>query len=215
VRRTAQGGVSARSKLAAVGAAGLCVGLLAAFLASWQLGPLLGWEVTAIAYVCWEWLTIWPMDADRTAEQAVREDPHRTAADVLLLLAAVASLLAVVLVIVTASRPGPVPEQVQIGLCVAGVVCSWAVVHTVFTLRYARLYYTGRDGGVNFHQAEPPRYSDFAYLAFTIGMTFQVSDTDLTNAAIRSVALRHALLSYVFGAVILAATINLVAGLTK
>jgi len=75
------------------------------------------------------------------------------------------------------------------------------------------LYYTGPDGGVSFNQSEAPRYADFAYLAFTIGMTFQVSDTDLQTLAIRATVLRHALLSYLFGAVILATTVNLVAGL--
>jgi uncharacterized membrane protein len=67
----------------------------------------------------------------------------------------------------------------------------------------------------HFNQNVPSRYSDFAYLAFTIGMTFQVSDTDLKTPAIRSTALRQALLSYLFGAVILATTINPVAGLAS
>ena len=75
------------------------------------------------------------------------------------------------------------------------------------------LYYTGPVGGVSFNQSAPPGYVDFAYLAFTLGMTFQVSDTDLQTPAIRATALRHALLSYVFGVVIVAATINLVVAL--
>jgi uncharacterized membrane protein len=96
---------------------------------------------------------------------------------------------------------------------VGSVAAAWAVVHTVFTLRYALLYYGGPDGGVNFNQKEDPAYADFAYLAFTIGMTYQVSDTDLQTRPIRATALRQALLSYLLGAVILAVTINLVAGL--
>jgi uncharacterized membrane protein len=96
---------------------------------------------------------------------------------------------------------------------IVGVVLSWFTIHTLFTVRYARLYYTGDGGGVNFHQDAQPDYLDFAYLAFTIGMTFQVSDTDLQSLRMRHTALRHALLSYLFGAVILATTINLVAGL--
>ena len=68
---------------------------------------------------------------------------------------------------------------------------------------------------MDFNQDDPPRYTDFAYLAFTIGMTFQVSDTNLKTSEIRATALRHALLSYLFGSVILAATINLVAGLAN
>jgi uncharacterized membrane protein len=94
------------------------------------------------------------------------------------------------------------------------VVVSWAAVHTVFTLRYAREYYEGEDGGVDFKEpGHPPDYQDFAYLAFTVGMTFQVSDTDVTTHRMRNTVLRHALLSYLFGAVIVAMSINVVAGL--
>jgi len=133
---------------------------------------------------------------------------------VFLLVAAVASLLAVGLVIVTAGGGG-LAQGLQVGLGVASVILSWTVVHTVYTLRYARLYYGGSDGGVDFNADDPPRYADFAYLAFTIGMTYQVSDTDLKTKEIRGTALRHALLSYLFGTVIVATTINLVAGLSK
>jgi uncharacterized membrane protein len=98
---------------------------------------------------------------------------------------------------------------------IGAIICSWGVVHTVFTLRYAGLSYTGPDGGVDFNETEKPVYADFAYLAFTIGMTYQVSDTALTAKAFRHTALRHALLSYLLGTVIIAATINLAAGLAK
>jgi uncharacterized membrane protein len=89
------------------------------------------------------------------------------------------------------------------------------LIHTIFTLSYARLFYDHDQGGVDFNQATPPAYSDFAYLAFTVGMTFQVSDTAVTSRAMRATVLRHALVSYLFGAVILAMTINLLAGLAR
>jgi uncharacterized membrane protein len=92
---------------------------------------------------------------------------------------------------------------------------SWLTVHTIFALRYARLYYSGTVGGISFNQRREPTYPDFAYVAATIGMTFQVSDTDLEDAAIRRTALRHALLSYLFGAVLLAMTVNVGASLLK
>jgi uncharacterized membrane protein len=98
---------------------------------------------------------------------------------------------------------------------VVSVVLAWASVHSVFTLRYASTYYVESGGGVDFNQKQPPRYSDFAYLAFTLGMTFQVSDTDLTTGTIRRLALRHALLSYLFGAVIVALVINVIGSLLK
>jgi uncharacterized membrane protein len=82
-------------------------------------------------------------------------------------------------------------------------------------LRYARLYYTGADGGISFNEDDPPAYSDFAYLAFTIGMTFQVSDTNIEDKTIRRTALRQALISYLFGAVLVAMTVNVGASLLR
>jgi uncharacterized membrane protein len=208
-------GASARSRVLAAAATGASVAVLARAVGYWALAPLLGWDAAALTYMAWTWTTVWHLDAERTARQAVAEDPGRAATDVLLLTASVASLLAVGLVIVRAGNSSGAAESLQAGLSLASVVLSWSVVHTVFALRYASLYYVGSDGGVDFNQDDPPRYTDFAYLAFTIGMTFQVSDTELTTAAVRATALRHALLSYLFGAVILAATINLIAGLAK
>ena len=87
------------------------------------------------------------------------------------------------------------------------------MVQTVFTLRYARLYYGGFAGGIDFNEDDPPDYRDFSYLAVTIGMTYQVSDTNLGAKAIRRTATRHALLSYLFGTVVVAVMINVVASL--
>jgi uncharacterized membrane protein len=99
------------------------------------------------------------------------------------------------------------------GLAVLSVALSWILLHTLYALRYARLYYA-QGGGISFNQDEPPRYSDFAYLAFTLGMTYQVSDTNISRSDIRGAALGHALLSFLFGSFVLATTINLIAGLS-
>jgi uncharacterized membrane protein len=208
-------GASARARVLVAVVAGAAVAGLAGTFGPWELAPLMGWDAAALIYLAWTWRTIWPLDAARTAQQAVAEDPSRGATDVLLLTASVVSLAAVGLVIVRAGNSSGAGEDLRAGLSLASVVLSWSVVHTVFMLRYASLYYMGTDGGVDFSQQEPPRYSDFAYLAFTIGMTYQVSDTELTTAEVRGTALRHALLSYLFGAVILAATINLIVGLAR
>jgi uncharacterized membrane protein len=208
-------GASARFRVLVAAAAGTAAAGLLGAIGPWELVPLVGWDVAALTYLVWTWSTVWHLDAEHTARLAIREDPGRAAADALLLGASVVSLLAVGLVLVRAGNSSGAAKSLQAALSLASVVLSWGVVHTVFTLRYARLYYGGSDGGVDFHQSDPPRYSDFAYLGFTIGMTFQVSDTDLTTTDVRVTALRHALLSYLFGAVILAATINLIAGLAK
>ena len=94
------------------------------------------------------------------------------------------------------------------------IVLSWLVVHTLFVLRYAHLYYgVGAVGGVEFPGERPPDYRDFAYLAFTVGMTYQVSDTEITDPVVRRTLLRHALLSYLFGTAIIASTISVLAAL--
>lgn len=119
--------------------------------------------------------------------------------------------LVTVVVVIFRVHENP-PQRTALG--VAAIAASWLVVHTVFTLRYARLYYTEPRGGVDFGQDPEPTFRDFAYVAFTIGMTFQVSDTALRETDIRATALRHALTSFVFNTVIIAVTVNIVAGLT-
>jgi len=196
---------------------GVVVGVVVALVARAGLGPLAGYDAAALFYTARVWHTIWPLDAEQTSALAAREDPRRPVADSVLLVAAVASLVGIALVIAQSHSSHGAIQRFEIGLSVASVVISWLLVHTIFTLKYARLYYRGGaahdEGGVDFEHKVRPPYSDFAYLAFTVGMTFQVSDTDLQNAEFRRLALRHALVSYLFGAVILAATINLIAGL--
>jgi uncharacterized membrane protein len=208
-------GTSAATRAVTAAAAGACAGVLAWLLGSWEIGTLAGWDVAAAVYVAWTLATIWRRDPASTARLALREDPGRTTADALLLVASVASILAVALVITAGSSGGSGARDLRAGLGVVSVALSWTVVQTVFTSHYARLYYGHPTGGIDFNQQAPPRFSDFAYLAFTVGMTFQVSDTELQTSALRATALRHALLSYLFGAVILATTINLVAGLLR
>jgi uncharacterized membrane protein len=181
---------------------------------AWRVAvaPSLGWTVAAGIYVLWNLLLLGPMDAGQTAAHATREDPSRRVAHLLVLLASVASLLAVG-VLLARGASGGTAQDVTDALAVCCVAASWLLVHTVFMLRYARMYYGDPVGGIDFNQHEPPRYLDFAYLAFTLGMTYQVSDTDLQTTELRATALAHSLLSFLFGAVVLATTVNLVAGL--
>ncbi|GAA1107506.1 DUF1345 domain-containing protein [Kribbella jejuensis] len=193
--------------------AGVVVAVAAGLTIGWSYAPLAGWDVAALLFLVWIWLTIRRMDPAATSAHATREDPGRAFADLILLGAAVASLLAVGYLLIRASGASSGERNLLSAFVVASVVVSWFTVHTVYALRYARLYYADAEGGVDFHTNVSPDYQDFTYLSFTLGMTFQVSDTDLQASVIRHTALRHALLSYLFGAVILAGTVNLVAGL--
>jgi uncharacterized membrane protein len=194
-------------------AVGVVVLVLAGALWNWAYAPTVGWDVAAVVFCTWIWLAIWPMNPAETAAKARSEDPNRTISDIIMLTACVASIGAIGIVVVGAHAAGGVEAEMLAALSLASVAVSWLTVHTIYTLRYALLYYEGAEGGVNFHQDEPPSYRDFAYMAMTVGMTFQVADTDLHATSLRAAVLRHALLSYLFGAVILAATINLIAGL--
>ncbi len=181
--------------------------------ASWAVAVAVAWCVLAFVVVAWVWLVIGPMDAEGTADHARREDFSRLAADALLLGASVASLVAVAFTLVQAGRDHGTTKALLVALVVLTVALSWASVHTVFTLRYSRGYYADPVGGIDFNEDDRPDYIDFAYVALTVGMTFQVSDTNLQTKTIRRTAVRHALLSYLFGAVIVAVTINIVASL--
>lgn len=206
-------GQSGTTRAVAASVLGLVMGVLVATQMSADYALLIGWMTAAATFMTWTWITIGPMDATTTAHHAVREDPGRALVDVAVVVAALASLGAVGLLL-TGGATGT-EKDVTAVMSLISVALAWGTVHTIYTTRYSRLYYGGPDGGIEFNQDDPPTYVDFAYLAFTIGMTFQVSDTDLKTRPIRSTALHHALLSYLFGTVIIAATINVVAGLGK
>lgn len=123
------------------------------------LGPLVGWDVAAATYVTWTWIMMSGVDAARTARLAVREDPGRAAVDAILLTASVASIAAVTAVIAAGGHHSAVDPVLAAALGAGSLVLTWALIHTVFTTRYARLYYTGVDGGVDFNQDEPPSSS--------------------------------------------------------
>jgi uncharacterized membrane protein len=197
----------------------LFVGIITAIITGltweWQYAAAIGWIVAALVYSGWMWIIIAPLDAARTKKLASREDPTRGISDLLIVLLSIASLSTVVITLVQASNAHGAMKAILAGIALGNVAFSWILLHTLFTLHYARVYYTDGGKGVNFNQDDPPRYIDFAYLSFTLGMTYQVSDTNLTTFRIRSLALRHALLSFLFGSIILATTINLIVGLTS
>lgn len=194
---------------------GVAAAVLTGLLGQWIYAPAVGWTVAALVYNFSVWAAIAPMDHRRTSTHAQAEDPGQRISDLLILLAAVGSLAAVVLVIVGSKDLSGSARFLLAMLAMTCTAMSWLMVHTLFTLRYAEVYYEGEPGGINFNQEEPPQYTDIAYMAFSIGMTYQVSDTNITTRKMRSVALRHSLLSFVFGTGILATTINLVVSLAS
>jgi uncharacterized membrane protein len=205
---------TAAQRLMVVTAAGVVVGAVAAFLAPWQLAALGAWDVVAGAYVAWVWRTVGRWNPEETRTHATREDTSRVATSLLLLSASVASLVGTGFDLLKADQAHSAGRLMLTAIALLTVALSWAVVHTVFALRYAHEYYSQPVGGIDFKtHGELPDYQDFGYVAFTVGMTFQVSDTDIQARRTRRTVLRHALLAYLFGAVILAVVVNVIASL--
>lgn len=207
---------TAQRRMIVMACVGVAVLLATGFLWSWWAAPAAGWGAAALVYDVWVWLRIVPMDAEQTRTHAQEEDPRRSTRDVLILSANAAAIIAVVFVIGNGSTADK-PEKIALAVVALVVVAaSWLMLHTIFTLRYTELYYTNTpEGGIDFNQSDPPQYTDIAYMAFSLGMTYQVSDTAIKHHEIRAEAFKHSLLAFVFATLVLATTINLVIGLAS
>lgn len=199
-------------RFAGVAAVGLAVGVVAGRFVPPTAAVLIGWDAAAITMLLWVWLVIGRYDAAQTRRRATREDNNRVTIWLILLAASVASLLGAGVALLSGTDTTRGQRSALLGACMLSVLLAWAVVQTVFTLRYAHEYYSEPVGGIDFGVDEPD-YQDFAYFAITVGMTFQTSDAGVGNKQIRHTVLRHAVLAYLFGTVILAVMVNVIASL--
>ncbi|GAA4156715.1 DUF1345 domain-containing protein [Gryllotalpicola daejeonensis] len=199
-------------------AAGAVAAVIAGLVTSWWYAGVVGWIVACVIYIAWVWFHLWPLDSEAMRLHATREDPGIVLSDVLVIGASIASLAAVALILIRAAHDPAAQRAAISGVSVLSVALSWFLVHTLYAQRYAREYYMAPSGGIDFPTQDgdtddKPIFSDFAYVAFDLGMTYQISDTAVRTRRLRRIVLRHTLLSYLFGTVILASTINLVVGL--
>lgn len=178
---------------------------------AWSVAILAGWDALTVVFLAWVWITVGPRDAAGTERLALAEDDSRAVADAILLGASVGSLVAAGLTLAQAGKATGGHAVLLTAVAVFSIALGWAAIHTTYTLRYAHLYYTPPIGGIDFESK--PDFLDLAYMAFTVGMTYQVSDTDISRKEIRRAVIRHALMSFLFGTTIIAVTINVVANL--
>jgi uncharacterized membrane protein len=196
-----------------------------AFLASgpmvFSMRLLIGWSAFSLTGSILAWIVLLtgdPYEARRTAQI---QDYSSTALFILIVSAATVSLVTVGLLLGSAKSLSPLELAEHVAVSVVSIVCSWILVHTVFALRYAHLYYFNareqeRDkasGGLIFPGNESPTFLDFAYFSFVIGMTCQVSDVQISATRLRKLALLHGLISFAFNTAILAMFVNIVASL--
>jgi len=204
-----------RRNVVATIAFGATLAVALALGASWPVAVSGAWGVAALLIGLAIWPRILRMDAEQTKANARDEDFSRFSGDLVLLVTSVASLVAIFYLVDEAGKRHGAAKVTLAVFAVAVIVLSWLLVQTVYTVRYGDLYYGDPIGGIDFNNDDPPDYHDFLYLALTIGMTYQVSDTTLQTRAMRRTAIRQAVLSFVFVTVILAVTINVVASLLK
>ena len=198
--------------------AGVIVAVALLPFVPWPMTLVAGWDAAALTVL----LTIWPViiraDSSLAPQLAAREDETEDSTRALLVGASVASLLGAGYTLHLAGQQSGAPRVLLIGAAVLTVVLSWTVINSAYTLRYADQHFRSKPGGIEFGTEDGqqhPSYRDFAYVAFTIGMCYQVSDTTLRDPRIRRTAFAHALLSYVFGVVIVAGSVNLISGLFR
>ena len=181
---------------------------------------LFSWITFSAVVILMDWITILSSHPLEVRKIAKLQDSSRTFLFLLVIAASIASFGAIAFLLKsTKGHSADVGSHVL--LAIIGVIVSWWLLHTIFTLRYAHLYYdvtkddgTPRNcGGLEFPGNEEPDYLDFVYFSFVLGMTFQVSDVVITSKSIRRLATMHGLLSFGYNTAILALSINVISGM--
>lgn len=176
---------------------------------------MLSWITFCTIQTGISWLVFVKSSAKQTRQHAGIEDGGRAIVSLTVLLATFAGMMAVFILLIKTDNSSK--QWIDVLLGMVGMFLSWILVHTSYTSRYAHLYYDTKGGklhkGLVFPGDEEPDFIDFAYHSFVIGMTFQVSDIDITSKRMRRLTLGHSLISFVFNTCIVALTISAVAGL--
>lgn len=201
-------------------AVGISAGIVGAALVPERFGGgrlklIAGFDAAAISMALLAWSLIVGAAPARTRVWAASTDPGRLVIGGLVIVACAFSMFATGYALRDAHSCSAASRPVFLGLGLLAVVAAWGLTHTMYTLRYAHLYYRDgieREGGLAFPGGGHPAYLDFAYYAFTVGMCFQVSDVTVTSPRLRRETLLHAMLSFAYNTVILAVAINFAIG---
>lgn len=177
---------------------------------------MIGWVTFSLSMVVFGWITFFKTTAKQIRAQAKVQDENRVVIFIIILIATLAAMTAVILLIITKTEHSS-NSQFKIPIAVTGMLLSWLLIHTTFTLRYAHIFYGNHEekpdthaGGLEFPKDDKPDYLDFAYFSFNVGMTFQVSDVEVSSKRLRKLVLLHSLISFFFATIMIALTINLI-----
>jgi uncharacterized membrane protein len=179
------------------------------------------WCVFALSFIITSWVVLFTRTLSEIKKYAKKEDGSRVFVILITIVSSFAALIAVLLLVIDKNRATS-EEWITIPACIFGVILSWIMVHTLMTFHYANLYYDDDEKGkkeqregLKFPEGAEPDYLDFAYFSFVIGMTFQVSDVEVTDKKMRKIVLAHGLVSFALNTFVVALTINFIAGLSK
>lgn len=205
----------------------LALAVIVFFLArtssSFIVSFIFSWITFAVFQLTFSWIIIFSFHPREVKALAEKEDSSASIIFLFVVVAAFIGLFAIIFLLQSIPNASKHGLSLHIVLAFSSVFCSWALVHTLFTLRYAHLYYKrekfvedSHKGGycaLDFPNEKEPDYLDFAYFSFVVGMTFQVSDVEISSREIRRLALLHGLLSFIYNTVIVAFSINIISGL--
>lgn len=179
------------------------------------------WCAFAFSYVVTSWIVMFTRKIEQIKKMAKQDDGSRIFVVIFTIVASFAAMVTVLLLVIT-SNAAVQNKMSTILMCFFSVLLSWTLVHTILTFHYAHLYYDDDDkgskqfrGGLIFPSEDAPDYLDFAYFSFVIGMTFQVSDIQITDKKVRRLVLLHGLISFILNTFVVALTVNFIAGLSK
>lgn len=183
------------------------------------LRALIAWDAASLAYLATTWWMFFVLDANAIKRIAVEEDEDERVIFISVLAAVGVSLFAIFFVLSSAGSGSPLQHKLATPLAISTLLISWVLLHTLFVLHYARLYFGDYDsngvidGGVTFPYKGERSYMDFIYLAMNIAVAFQMSDIKTDSKAFRNIITIHSVVSYIFNTVILALGINLASNL--
>ncbi len=187
-----------------------------ALLLPWHEAMMAGFDIAALAFLA-STISLLDADADTMRRKAEENDANR---EVMLLITGVVTVVILVAVGFAVSSHGG-PDALAIALLLVTLLIAWLFSNMVYAMHYAHIFYlngahskggTADCGGIDFPDTQEPDYWDFIYFAFTLGMTFQTSDVDITSRSVRKVVIFHCLAAFIFNLGILAFTINILGG---
>lgn len=216
--------LDAHHKLAIALFFGAMAVVMSGFWVDQPMNWMIGWLAYSGVHLGLAWVTILSAHPSEVRREVDGQDSSRILIYLFVIVACFVSLFAILFLLRGTAKASWSDLGIHFILSFSCIVCSWTLVHTIFTLRYAHLYYRpteagqnakSRQRGLEFPNDAEPDFLDFTYFSFVIGMTFQVSDVTISSRELRRLALVHALLSFAFNTLLVALTINVVSGLVQ